>query len=89
MSVESPASQFYSSPWAMGSVKSSQSSSQTRNRSVSEVTEGPPLKKPKIEGAVLTYMQSHTLVCSMFWSSVVHYIILHVSTWDVIYTSVL
>ena len=49
MSVESPASQFYSSPWAVGSVKSSQSS-QTRTRSVSEVAEGPPLKKPKIEG---------------------------------------
>lgn len=49
MSVESPASQFYSSPWAMGSVKSSQPN-QTRTRSVSEAAEGPPLKKPKIEG---------------------------------------
>ena len=49
MSVESPASQFYSSPWAVGSVKSGQSS-QTRPRSVSEVAEGPVLKKPKIEG---------------------------------------
>ena len=49
MSVESPASNFYSSPWAMGSVKSGQSS-QTRARSISEVAEGPPFKKPKIEG---------------------------------------
>ena len=49
MSVESPASHFYSSPWPVGSVKSGQSS-QTQIRSVSDVTEGPPLKKPKIEG---------------------------------------
>ena len=50
MSVESPASHFYSSPWPVGSGKSVQSG-QVRTRSVSEVAEGTPLKKPKIEGS--------------------------------------
>ena len=49
--MESPASQFYSSPWAVGSVKLSQPN-QTQTRSVSEAAEGPPFKKPKIEGVI-------------------------------------
>ena len=72
MSVESPASHFYSSPWAVGSVKSSQSSqsSQTRPRSVSEAAEGPPLKKPKIEGRISHPPTIYTLHMYLDWSSV-------------------
>ena len=65
MSVESPASQFYSSPWAVSSVKSSQPS-QTRTRSVSEVAEGPPLKKPKIEGQIHLLMFPSVMTLCMF-----------------------
>ena len=49
--MESPASHFYSSPWQMGSVRSSQSS-QNQSRNISDGAEGPPVKKPRIEGKV-------------------------------------